>query len=164
MKKDIRIGKIVRAFGIKGELKVALKTDIPLERFKLNQPLMLQHEHFSQEVVISGFRIHQNHGLLKLDGFESINDVLDFVGADIMMTIETDDEVRVAFFDLVDCDVVENQITIGKVIEVLDMPAHPVLKILTPTKTIMIPYVDAFVVDVDQKNKIIHIKSIEGLL
>ncbi len=164
MKKDIRIGKIVRAFGIKGELKVSLKTDIPFERFALKQSLLFKGNHHEQEVIVDGFRMHQDHGLLKLQGYDNINDVLTFVGADIMITIETDDQERIAFFDLVGCVIIEKDSVIGEVIEVIDMPAHPVLKVKTSTKTVLIPYVDAFVLNVDQAKKIITIQSIEGLL
>lgn len=164
MNKKIPIGKIVRAFGIKGEVKVALLTDIPEERFALGQSLMVDVLANQQEVIVETFRMHQRHALIKFKGLESINDVTELVSGTISIEINPEDEERVAWFDLIGCNVVEDTRTIGTVVEVLDMPAHPLLKVETSTKMIMIPLVDAFVLNIDKHQKVITIQSIEGLL
>ncbi len=163
MKKKIRIGKIVRVFGIKGELKVSLKTDIPETRFAKGEHLLLVNDK-ETKAVVENFRMHQKHGLLKLHDHDTIEQVSDLINADVMVMIDSDQEDRVAYHDLIDCVVKENNQIIGSVIQVMDMPAHPVLRIKTPAKVIMIPYVDAFILQTDKINKVIHIKSIEGLL
>jgi 16S rRNA processing protein RimM len=164
MMKKIPIGKIVRAFGIKGEVKVALLTDIPTEQFVVDQTLEVEVNSNLQEVVIESFRMHQNHGLLKFKGLDSINDVLEFVSGSLLIEVDPSQEQRVTYFDCIGCTVMEDTNTIGTVVDVLDMPAHPVLKVDTKTKMIMIPLVDAFVLNVDKEKNIIHIQSIEGLL
>lgn len=164
MKKKIPIGKIVRAFGIKGEVKVALLTDIPEERFAVGQTLIVDIHSDQKEVIVETFRMHQKHALVKFKGLDSINDVTELVSGTISIEINPEDEERVALFDLIGCTVVEDTITIGTVVEVLDMPAHPILKIETTTKMVMIPLVDAFVLNIDKHQKVITIQSIEGLL
>ena len=164
MKKKIPIGKIVRAFGIKGEVKVALQTDIPEKRFVVDQVLEIDVNSNQKEVIVESFRMHQRHALIKFKGLDSINDVTDLVSGNVFIEIEPENEDRIAFFDLIGCTVMEDTQEIGNVVEVLDMPAHPVLKVKTSTKMIMIPLVDAFVLNVDKHQKVIQIKSIEGLL
>lgn len=164
MKKKIPIGKIVRAFGIKGEVKVALLTDIPEERFAVGQSLLVDVHSDQKEVIVETFRMHQKHALVKFKGLESINDVTELVSGMISIEINPEDEARIALFDLIGCSVVEDTMTIGTVVEVLDMPAHAVLKVETTTKMVMIPLVDAFVLNIDKHQKVITIQSIEGLL
>lgn len=163
-KKKIPIGKIVRAFGIKGEVKVALLTDIPLKRFAHNQVLEVKLHTTQQKVTVESFRMHQNHGLVKFVGLDSINDVEDLVQGTIFIEIDPNQEDRITQFDCIGCIVKEDKTVIGTVVDVLDMPAHPLLKVQTQTKDVLIPLVDAFVLAIDKENKIIQIQSIEGLL
>lgn len=164
MKKEVRLGKIVRAFGIKGEVKIALSSDLPEKRFKKGNIIFATNQSKRTELVVESLRMHQQHALVKFEGYDSIDDVSEFVFASLSTIIETDDEERIAFFDLVGCDVVEKDKVIGTVIEVLDYPAHAILKVQTNEKVVLIPYVDAFVIHVDKKKKVIEIQSIEGLL
>ncbi len=164
MKKEVRLGKIVRAFGIKGEVKVALSSDIPEKRFIIGNIIHATQNNTKIDLVVESFRMHQNHALVTFEGYKSIDDVSELVLATLSTVIETDHEDRVAFFDLVGCEVVEKDTVIGTIIEVLDYPAHAVLKVKTNTKTVMIPYVDAFILNVEPEKKVITIQSIEGLL
>ncbi len=162
MIKQVRVGQIVRAFGLKGEVKVKLYTDIPEERFKVGRHVHL--EKSKKQLVVSNFRMHQNHALLTFEGFNNIDDVSSFIFDTIMVEVDSDKEERIAQFDLMGCDVNENGEKIGEVIEVMDTLAHAILRVKTPTNTVLIPYVDAFIVKVDKKKRVIHIQSIEGLL
>ncbi len=162
MIKQVRVGQIVRAFGLKGEVKVKLYTDIPKERFKVGRHVHL--EKSKKQLVVSNFRMHQNHALLTFEGFNNIDDVTSFIFDTIMVEVDSDKEERIAQFDLMGCDVNENGEKIGEVIEVMDTLAHAILRVKTPTNTVLIPYVDAFIVKVDKQKRVIHIQSIEGLL
>ena len=162
MIKQVRVGQIVRAFGLKGEVKLKLYTDIPKERFKVGRHVHL--EKSKKQLVVSNFRMHQNHALLTFEGFNNIDDVTSFIFDTIMVEVDSDKEERIAQFDLMGCDVNENGEKIGEVIEVMDTLAHAILRVKTPTNTVLIPYVDAFIVKVDKQKRVIHIQSIEGLL
>lgn len=164
MKKEVRLGKIVRAFGIKGEVKVALDTDLPEKRFVVGNVIHATLNQSKIDLVVKSFRMHQNHALVTFEGYNSIDDVSELVMTTLSTVIETDHEDRVAFFDLVGCSVIEKDNVIGTIIEVLDYPAHAVLKVKTDSKTVLIPYVDAFILDVEPDKKIVTIQSIEGLL
>src|SRR5690554_6790440 len=118
MIKQVRVGQIVRAFGLKGEVKVKLYTDIPKERFKVGRHVHL--EKSKKQLVVSNFRMHQNHALLTFEGFNNIDDVTSFIFDTIMVEVDSDKEERIAQFDLMGCDVNENGKKIGEVIEVMD--------------------------------------------
>lgn len=164
MENHVRIGKIVRPFGIKGEVKVALNTDFPLERFKRGQLLQIQGPLKSFELTVASFRLHQDHGLClfkeidTLDLAETLRDHTIWIDHQIIL-----DHHELTFYHLKGCQVMMNQQPLGEVVEVLDMPAHPVLRVKGLSKSVLVPYVDVFLEKVDRENKIIYFKEIIGL-
>ena len=63
--------------------------------------------------------------------------------------------------DLIGFDVIINDKTIGVIKDVLDTPANEVLVL---DNNIMIPYVDAFIKEIDIKNKKVSVYEVKGLL
>ena len=63
--------------------------------------------------------------------------------------------------DLIGFDVIINDKTIGVINDVLDTPANEVLVL---DNNIMIPYVDAFIKEIDIKNKKVSVYEVKGLL
>lgn len=72
----IIIAKIVNTHALKGELKLKLLTDYPLERFKINQEIMIKINDQYQNFIVDSFRMHKDLGYLKLKGYTNINQVL----------------------------------------------------------------------------------------
>jgi 16S rRNA processing protein RimM len=78
--------------------------------------------------------------------------------------IEHGDE-DVYFFDLIDCTVVDEVGNhLGTISEVIDSLAHAVIRVSREGKDILIPYVDAFIIDEDMDEKKITVRLIEGML
>ena len=76
------------------------------------------------------------------------------------------DEDEVYFYQLLDCQVVdEEENELGKVVEIIETLAHDTLRVRNAEgKEVLIPYVDAFIVDTDIELKKIVVHVIEGLL
>ena len=74
------------------------------------------------------------------------------------------DEGEYYFRDLVGCKVQLHGEIIGEVTEVMDYPANEVLRIQMKDKEILLPFVEAFVLDVDLDKELITIDVIEGML
>ena len=75
------------------------------------------------------------------------------------------DEDEVYFYDLLDCSVVdENNVMLGVISEVIDSPAHAIIRVKREGKDLLIPYVDTFIVDENMDDKIITVRLIEGML
>jgi 16S rRNA processing protein RimM len=165
--KKIKIGQIVRPFGLKGEVKIKLFTDFPDQRFTLGMPLVLTGEKSDVDVVVSSFRMHQGFALVSFEGKPSIDDVEIYRNFEV--SIDEDrieqNEDEIYFFDLIDCAVMDEEgVCLGIISEVIDTPAHAIIRVKREGKDLLIPYVDAFILDEDMDAKKIIVRLIEGML
>ena len=137
------IGQIVNTHGIKGELKVKSSTDFVEERFEKNAHVYID-----------------DHGQM-ID--QDINRVEKYKGcflyADKDLELLDDDEYYVG--DLIGCEVYQNEQKLGQVSDVQLYDHHDILVVKGKQK-IMIPYVEAFVKEVDIDQKRIDVTLIEG--
>lgn len=163
----IVVGEILNTFGIRGELKVRSLTDFNEIRFQKGQRLFVEYKREMVEEVICRYRQHKGNVMIAFEGKENINDVEKYCGCTIYIAeddIHELDEGEYYFRDLMGCQVKINGELVGEVIEVLDMPANAVLRVQLQEKTILVPFVEAFVPVVDLEEGIIEVNAIEGLL
>jgi 16S rRNA processing protein RimM len=165
--KKIKVGQIVRPFGLKGEVKVKLYTDFPEQRFSVGMPLFLSTSKGDDDVTVASFRMHQGFALVSFEGKPSIDDIEVYRNCELSIDesrIEHDED-EVYFFDLINCSVVdENNVLLGIISEVIDSPAHAIIRVKREGKDLLVPYVDAFVVGEDMDEKKITVRLIEGML
>lgn len=162
----VKIGFVQKPHGIRGEVKVMPTTDFVEERYKKGQEIELLHNNEVKPLVIESVRRHQGSVLVKFEGLDNLNDVEFFHRAEIQ--IERDDmhdlkEGEYYFVDLEGCTVFDGDKELGNVKEVMDMPAHPVLRITTDADDILIPFIERFIKDVKMDEKRIEINFMEGL-
>ena len=165
--KKIKVGQIVRPFGLKGEVKVKLFTDFPELRFAVKTPLFLSTSKGDIDVVIASFRMHQGFALVSFEGKPSIDDIEVYRNCELSI-----DEARIEhgedeiyFFDLINCKVIDEKGDfLGTISEVIDSPAHAVIRVQREGKDLLIPYVDAFIINEDMDKNIITVRLIEGML
>lgn len=166
---QIEIGKIINTHGIKGELKIISSTDFEEERFAVGNTVNIQ---FGKELVpmeVASFRRHKGCLLVAFKDLLNINFVEKYKGC--VISVDSDelqelDEDEVYFYQLLDCQVVdEEENELGKVVEIIETLAHDTLRVRNAEgKEVLIPYVDAFIVDADIDLKKIVVHVIEGLL
>ena len=154
----IRVGRIVGAFGIRGQVKVEPLTHF-VERFDKGRILYLE----GQPVEIKSSQFHKKHFLL---GFAEVPDTN---AAETLQwkDLEADDDIvpeldedEYLTEDLIGLMVLtEEGRPLGKVDEVLPYPAHDVLVV----GKIMVPAVEEFVKEVDLDGKRIVVRLIEGM-
>lgn len=160
------IGVIVRPFGIKGEVKVKLFTDFPEQRFAIGNEVTLSYANQTTVLKVDSFRLHQGFALVRFEHLHNINDIEHFRNATISIDKEMLhelDEDEYYYFELVGLSVFEDGELLGEVSEIVDSLAHPILRVKTMGKDLLIPYVDAFVLDVDMKQKRMDVRLIEGM-
>lgn len=162
----VKIGFVQKPFGIRGEVKVMPTTDFVEERYKKGREVELLLNNEVKNLVIESVRRHQGSVLLKFEGLDNLNDVEFFHRAEIQ--IERDEmhelqEDEYYFVDLVGCSVYASNKELGIVKEVMDMPAHPVLRVKTEAEDALIPFVAKFIEAVDIEAKRIDISYMEGL-
>lgn len=165
MSEKIRVGKILRGFGIKGEVKVQIITDEPEKRFKVKKVLYLKQDETFSPVTITSVRYHQSNVLLSFADHPDLTSVEGYHGCELFVDrkdIKSKDSVYA--FELMNVSVYkEDGNLVGVVSDILDTGAHIVLRIKTDAKDVLIPYVDRFIVRFDQTKNILVIRWMEGL-
>ena len=165
MSEKIRVGKILRGFGIKGEVKVQIITDEPEKRFKVKKLLYLKQDETFLPVTIKSVRYHQSNVLLSFADHPDLTSVEGYHGCELFVDrkdIKSKDSVFA--FELMNISVYKEDGTlVGVVSDILDTGAHIVLRIKTDAKDVLIPYVDRFIVRFDQTKNILVIRWMEGL-
>lgn len=156
------VGKIVGTHGIKGELKV--KSDTSFDRFKKGNKLYIEKE---EEITINSHRQHKGMELITINNLTNINDVLCYVGKDLYVPHNREELEDGEFYyeDLIGLDCYDSKDNlIGTVVDLQEVPQGLILEIKSSAKTILVPFVDEFIVDIDLDNNKLSINEIEGLL
>jgi len=169
------VGKLVNTHGIRGEVKVWPQTDFPEVRFAKGSKLTLIDEEKGGrlEVEIVGARLQKNVYVVKLKGFDNINDVEKYKGW--TLKVSENDLVDLAedeyyYHEIIGCAVVtEDGEELGTVAEILSPGANDVWVVQGKggngrPKEILLPVIDEVLRKVDVANKTITVHLLEGLI
>ena len=163
-KTKLRVGRLVKAHGLKGALKLELYTDSPDQRFRAGQELELQvpetSEWFGKTVKVAELRFYNQSPVLFLEGIQDRSQAETLVKA--ILLIETDleqlPEDPEAWYDhqLVGLTALVGEEVVGKVIRVDHLPAQDLLAIEISNGEVLVPFVKQIVPSVDiQKGQIV---------
>jgi 16S rRNA processing protein RimM len=163
-KTKLRVGRLVKAHGLKGALKLELYTDSPDQRFRAGQELELQvpetSEWFGKTVKVAELRFYNQSPVLFLEGIQDRSQAETLVKA--ILLIETDleqlPEDPEAWYDhqLVGLTALVGDEIVGKVIRVDHLPAQDLLAIETSNGEVLVPFVKQIVPSVDiQKGQVV---------
>jgi 16S rRNA processing protein RimM len=163
-KTKLRVGRLVKAHGLKGALKLELYTDSPDQRFRAGQELELQvpetSEWFGKTVKVAELRFYNQSPVLFLEGIQDRSQAETLVKA--ILLIETDleqlPEDPEAWYDhqLVGLTALVGEEVVGNVIRVDHLPAQDLLAIETSNGEVLVPFVKQIVPSVDiQKRQIV---------
>lgn len=161
----LRVGKIVRGFGIKGEVKVAILTDFPQKRFIKGKTLVFKHDTTQIDVEIKSVRYHQNHVLLSFVGYDDLSSVEKLGWGELFIkSSDLPDDGTIYAYQYYDCQVMDQDGQFrGNVVDVLTHTHHLILRVKTETKEVLIPVVDAFILKRDFDHQILVVRWMEGL-
>ena len=161
----IKIGKIVNAVALKGEVKVYNYSGYR-ERYEELSRIIVEDREYEIEKV----RYHQHMVILKLEGVNDRNAAEALKESDIMITEADLRELPEDTFyvrDLIGCKVfnAETGAEIGTIADVLQNSAQDIYVIKTASgKDAMIPAVGDFVDEVNVEEKYVKVKLIPGLI
>jgi 16S rRNA processing protein RimM len=152
-----RVGRLVKAHGLKGAIKLELYTDSPDQRFKPGQVLELQvpetSEWFGKTVTVSELRFYNQSPVLFLEGIENRSQAETLIKAILLVEIDLDKlpEEPEAWYDhqLLGLEALVENTVVGKVIRVDHLPAQDLLAIETTTGEVLVPFVKQIVPTVD---------------
>jgi 16S rRNA processing protein RimM len=162
----IAIGRIIKPHGVKGTLKIKSDTDFKTERFKPGSVLTLTGIK-PQTVTVKSYALKPNMELIEFENITDRDQALALVGS----TIEIDESLQEPlsgdefyFTELMDYTVIHEGVSVGQVIDVMDYPQGAMLRVQTAEKTVLIPFLKAFVSDVDRTLKTLTLVDWDGLL
>lgn len=153
---QLRVGRISKAHGLKGALKLELYTDEPEKRFVPGASFSLQVPSASpwkgKKLVLRELRWFNDAPVGFFEGVTDRSTAETLVKA--ILWVDQDDAEELepdTWYDhqLIDLDVILDGKAVGKVARVNHLPAQDLLEIETPQGTVMVPFVKAIVPEVD---------------
>ena len=159
----IKIAKIISAHGLNGEVKIFPYTD-DLKGFKEYNEIYIDGE----KLEIISQKIASKFIVLKLKGFDYIDDVKRLLNKDVFIDkaqMPSLEEGEYYIHELIAMEVFsEADEFIGTVKDVMETSANHVLVVDHDGKEALIPFVKAFIKELDLKHRKIKVKLIEGIL
>ncbi|NGZ75534.1 ribosome maturation factor RimM [Saccharibacillus alkalitolerans] len=167
----LSVGKVANTHGIRGELKIFPYTDFPEIRFASGKELLLisPEDGAKLKVKIVSAREQKNVYVVKLDGYDNINQVEKYKGWDVKVPKEEAveaEENAFYFHEIIGCKVLtEEGEELGVISDILTPGANDVWVVKRKGgKELLIPFIEDIVKDVDVAEKTVRIEVMEGLL
>lgn len=168
---QLRVGRLTKAHGLKGAIKLELFTDDPGRRFVPGAVFTLQVPTGSpwhgKTLELVELRWYNEHAV---GFFKGVSDRTAAEGlAKAILWIEQDaaeeSDEEDAWFDhqLVGLDVVRDGVKVGTIARLDHFPAQDLLIVKTPNGDVMVPFVKAIVPSVDVKAGIVTVTPPLGL-
>lgn len=166
----IEIGKIVNTHGLKGELKIESWSSFDDIRYEKGNIVYLNIHDEYVPFTVATYREHKGYALVSFEGLQNINLVekykthIVYIDKDSRGDLEEDEYYSDDIVGLSVIDEQENKI--GEVISVeFTNGAQDNLRVRTINKKeFLVPYVDAFILDVNLDEAYIQIHMMDGLL
>ena len=164
MEQYLEVGKITNVHGIMGEVRVQPWADSPefLCRFKT---LYVDKTHWPIEVERA--RVHKNMVIIKFRGVTDVPSALAMRNAILYIDRKDADLPEGTFFlaDLYGLEVRDAQsgAVLGRVADVLTLPAHNVYVVRGGERELMIPAVPQFIAETNPEGGYLRVNLIEGM-
>lgn len=162
------VGRIGRAHGVRGDATIEVRTDNPESRFYAGAKLLTDPVE-KGPLVIRDAKVHSGRLLLSFEGVddrtavEKLRNVLLLADVNPAESNISEDDFHIS--QIIDCSVVdENGRQWGKVVDVLQLPAQDTLVVASNEREILVPFVRAYVPNVDVANKVLTVVNFESLL
>lgn len=161
------VGTIVKTVGLKGEVKIYPTTHFRGSRFKKGSHVFLKKDDTYIEIIVKTHRENGEMDIVSFEGYNTIESVESLIKKDLFVIKDVNFLNKNEYFyvDLEGCKVsFDNGKEIGTVSRIEEYSSYATLRINANKKDVLVPFVKAFIKDVDIKNKLITIFYIEGLI
>ena len=167
----LRVGRFLKAHGLKGAIKLELYTDSPNERFVPGAVLELQVPEespwFGKTVTVSELKWFNSSPVLFLKDVSDRTAAESLIKAILLVEqpLDVSPQEPDAWYDhqLSGLKVLRDGVEIGTLVRVDHMPAQDLLVIKTEEAEVLLPFVKAFVPKVDVEAGVIEITPPGGL-
>lgn len=165
----IYVGKLGKAVGLKGQIRLFIESDFP-NQFSANKTFTTQKKQILQIETINGAK-----DLVKFIGIDRVEDAKKLTNSLLYTTSEESlkncklGKNQFFWFDIIGCQIKENGILLGEVIDIQRLPLDDYLYIKTSqallatnekgAKNFMIPYNENFILEVALEKKNINTQN-----
>lgn len=165
MEQNIRIGKIVNAHGIKGELSIQPLTD-DNRRFRKLKYVLLELQKGYEERKIVAVREHKGSILMTLEGLEDRTEAERLKNVYICVRPEDAVKPRGSYFihELIGLEVWEGSECYGKITDVIQNSSTDLYEISSAEGTFLMPALKKIIQNVDLESGKMEVTLPEGLL
>lgn len=171
MDDKIYVAKLGRSIGLNGAMKIFIDSDFP-EQFKKGTLLFTDRK---QQLTIKSF--NEKNDSIQFEEIESLEDAKKLTNRHLFVSIEQTkeqcnlEENQYFWFDLMDCELYENDEKLGKIVDIQRLPLADYLLIETTqeliekeySKQFLIPYQETYIKEVfleEKKVLVINCKDI----
>ncbi|GAB4130406.1 MAG: hypothetical protein Fur0015_04280 [Ignavibacteriales bacterium] len=116
-----------------------------------------------RKIFVESYEVDKMNLLLKFKNFDTDEDVKDFIGKKIYVSLAKEIELNKNEYlikDLLGCKVVFNDKFFGKLIDVIQLESNDVYVLLSENNSeLLLPAVSDFIQSIDTENKIIVLKK-----
>jgi 16S rRNA processing protein RimM len=167
----LRVGRLLKAHGLKGAIKLELYTDSPNERFHKGAVLELQvpdtSPWFGKTVTVSELKWFNTNAVLFLEGVSDREGAESLIKAILLVDqpLDVGPAEPDAWYDhqLIGLKVFRDGVQIGEIARVDHLPAQDLLAIKLSDREVLLPFVGKFVPKVDVEAGLIEIAPPGGL-
>lgn len=165
------MGRLLKAHGLKGAIKLELYTDSPNERFVPGAKLKLQVPEtspwFGKSVTVAELRWYNQAPVIFLEGVDDRTKAESLIRAILLIDADTQalPQEEDAWYDhqLVGLKVMRDGVPIGQVARVDHLPAQDLLAVKTDAGEVLVPFVKAIVPTVDIRAGLVVVTPPLGL-
>ncbi len=165
--KLLHIATIGKTVGVRGDMKLHIKCDFP-EQFKDGASFLI-----NKKERITLENVNLARGLVKVSGVTSVEDAKKYTNVKLFTTYDATrenchlEEGEFFWFDIIGCEIVEDNKVLGKVQEVERITTSDYLNVKTSdtlleagyAKSFLIPYHKPFILHTDIENKTIEVSG-----
>ena len=164
----IFIAKLGKAVGLQGQLRLFIDSDFP-EQFKKGATFTT-----NRNLILKVIECNLNKDLIKFENYEDVDLAKKLTNSELFTSQEATKEYcklkenEFFWFDLISCEIFENDLLLGKVKDIHRYPLNDYLEVQTSSelvskelpKVFLIPHIfDKFIEKVDIENKKIFVKN-----
>ncbi len=164
----LEVGKLVGTHGLRGDLKVKLNSGDPDIFNGVRQVFLCLHDGRLERKEISRSVTHKGQLLLRFSGYDSINQVESFVGAQLLLAEDQLPDLHEDEYywgQLQGLQVIDSRFgSLGTLEDVFSTSAHDTYVVAGRCGEILIPAVHQFIKEIDLEGGEMHVDLPEGLL
>ncbi len=168
MEEVVLLGEIVNVRGLKGEVKIMSSSSFGSYRYSKDALVILKKDEDTKELTCKSYCKSNNFDFVifnEINCVEQANLLRGYKVYAKISSLHKLDNDSYYFYELIDMEVYDQDSRfIGKVSEVIDNPGNQILRIKSEDLEILVPFVKAFIKNVNKDEKRIDIFMMEGLI